>query len=62
MNFAVAFLKMLTLYVLWSAQFLTELHAVFCIDLIWILLPLCTKFWDQKVTKKKQNNVYYLWL
>ena len=39
MNFAVIFLKMLVLYELWRAQFLTELHAVFSVHLIWILLP-----------------------
>ena len=32
MNVAVAFFKMLALYVLWRAQFLTELHVVFYVD------------------------------
>ena len=40
MKFAVFFLKMLAINMLWRAQFLTELHAVFCVHLIWILLPL----------------------
>ena len=30
-NFAVALLKMLTLYILWKTQFLTELYAVYCV-------------------------------
>ena len=40
MNFAVAFLNLLTLYMLWRAQFLTEFYAVFCIYQILIFLPL----------------------
>ena len=37
MNFAVAFLNLLTLYMLWRAQFLTEFYAVFCIYQIYLL-------------------------
>ena len=40
MNFAVTFLKMLALYMLWRAQFLSKLDAVFCVHQILILLPL----------------------
>ena len=36
MDFVVNFLKMITLYMLWSCQFLTELHAVFCVHQILI--------------------------
>ena len=35
-----AFLKMITLYMLWSAHFLKELHAVFCICQIFIWLKI----------------------
>ena len=31
MDFAVTFLKMLALYVLWRAHFLSELYAVYCL-------------------------------
>ena len=58
MNFAVIFLKMLALYKLWRAQFLTELHAVFCVHQIWILLPLQAKNLDQKVSGKYQKNLF----
>ena len=54
MKFAVIFLKMLAFYKLWRAQFLTELHAVFCVYQIWILLPLQAKNLDQKVFGKNQ--------
>ena len=40
MNFTVPFLKMLTLYMLWRARFLSELYAFFCVYQILILLPL----------------------
>ena len=40
MNFAVAFLNLLTLYMLWRAQFLTEFYAVFCVHQIRISVPL----------------------
>ena len=39
MNFAVSLLKMLTLYLLWRAQFSLDFNAVFCIHQILILLP-----------------------
>ena len=47
MNFAVIFLKMLALYKLWRAQFLTESHAVFA----FIMLPLKAKNLDHKVSR-----------
>ena len=50
MNFAVAFLNLLTLYMLWRAQFLTEFYAVFCIYQILISVPLWAKILDQKVS------------
>ena len=40
MNLAVIFLKMLAIYKLWRAQFLTELHAVFRVHLMWIYYKL----------------------
>ena len=52
MNFAVAFLNLLTLYMLWRAQFLTEFYAVFCIYQILIFLPLWAKILDQMVSQK----------
>ena len=52
MNFAVPFLKMLTLYMLWRAQFLSDFYAVFCIHQILILLPLQARIWEQKVSQK----------
>ena len=39
MNFAVTFLKMPALYMLWRAQILTDLHAVFCVHQIRISVP-----------------------
>ena len=39
-EFAVPFHKMLTLHMLWRAQFLLDFYAVFCIHQILILLPL----------------------
>ena len=50
MKFAVPFLKMLTLYMLWRAQFLSGFYAVFCV--YQILLPLKAKILDQKVSQK----------
>ena len=52
MNFAVYFLKMLTLYMLWRAQFLSDFYAAFCIHQILILLPLEAEIWEQKVSQK----------
>ena len=52
MNFAVAFLNLLTLYMLWRAQFLTEFYAAFCIYQILIFLPLWAKILDQMVSQK----------
>ena len=40
MKFAVPFLKMLALCMLWRAQFLSDFYAVFCVHQILILLPL----------------------
>ena len=40
MNFAVAFLKKLTLNMLWKTQLLTELPAIICVYQMWIVLPL----------------------
>ena len=48
MNFAAPFLKMLTLYMLWGAQFLSDFYAVICVLQIFILFPL----WEQKVSQK----------
>ena len=39
-NFAVPFLKIHTLYMLWRAQFLSDFYIVFCVHQILILLPL----------------------
>ena len=52
MNFAGPFLKMLTLYMLWRAQFLSKFYAVFCVHQILILLPLEAKILVQKVSHK----------
>ena len=54
MNFAVTFLKMLTLYMLWRAQILTDLHAVFCVHQIRISAPPYAKNLDQKVSRKNR--------
>ena len=40
LNFAVPFLKILILYMLWRAQFLSHFYTVFCVHQILILLPL----------------------
>ena len=40
MNLVVVFLKMLALYVLWRAHFLSEFYAIFCVHQILISLPL----------------------
>ena len=42
-NFAVALPKMLTLYILWRAKFLRELHPIFYVHQSLILLPLSAK-------------------
>ena len=39
-SFAVPFLKMLALCMLWRAQFLSDFYAVFCVYQILILSPL----------------------
>ena len=39
-NFDVPLLKMLTLCMIWRAQFLSDFYAVFCVHQILILLPL----------------------
>ena len=52
MNFAVSFLKLLILYILWRAQFLSDFYAVFCIHQILILWPIQAKIWDLKVSQK----------
>ena len=57
MNFAVPFLKMLALYMLWIAQFLLESYAVYQIS---VLLPLYAKIWDQKVSQKVRKLILLL--
>ena len=52
MNFAVTFLKMRTLYMLWRAQFSSEFYAVFRVHQILILLPLESKIGKQNVSQK----------
>ena len=52
MRFAVPFLKMLTLCMLWRAQFLSDFYAVFCFHQILILLPLQANTLDKKVSTK----------
>ena len=54
MKFAVTFLKMPALYMLWRAQILTDLHAVFCVHQIRISLPPQAKNLDQKVSRKNR--------
>ena len=54
MNFAVIFLNMPALYMLWRAQILTDLHAVFCVHQIRISAPPQAKNLDQKVSRKNR--------
>ena len=50
-QFCFSFLKILALYMLWRAQFLSECYAVFCVHQILVLLPLRATIWDQKVSQ-----------
>ena len=65
MNFAVTFLKMLALYMLWRAQILTDLHAVFCVHQIRISVPPQAKNLDQKVSRKNRIlplKIVFFWV
>ena len=52
MNFAVPFLELVTLYMLWRAQILSEFYDVFCVCQILILQKLKAKIWYERVTQK----------
>ena len=60
MNFAVPFLKMLTLYILWKAQFLLDFYAIFSFHQILILLPLSAKIQEEKVSQKVRIGILLL--
>ena len=52
MKFAVPFLKMFTLCMLWRARFLSDFYSVFCIHQILSSAPLLAKIQEQKVSQK----------
>ena len=54
LNFAVPFLKMLTIYMLWRAQFSPDVYAVFFVHQILILLPLYAEIWGRRCPKKSE--------
>ena len=59
MNFAVGFLKMLSIYMLCRAQFLLGFYVVFCVYQILILLPLVAEICDQKVSQKDKIIILF---
>ena len=61
LNFAVPFLKMLTIYMLWRAQFSPDVYAVFFVHQILILLPLYAEIWGRRCPKKSEY-LFYFWL
>ena len=57
--FAVAFLKMLTLYMLRRTQFLSEFYAVFVIMRSWSCRDYKLKFWTSGCPKKSEYSFHF---